>query len=159
MNILPSGAEPLMVNVRQTGGSPQGVPTGTGGDSLTFTCTRSRGHPHQGHTWLHVPQPDGLAGLDGYAAELRLATELLVAIAEYQGKWIEYGVERAYALRCPDDFATVVSRYGHTAVKAKQYIASAFLAGVLGVLSKQGAVLYHLGPATGRWKYNGTISW
>ena len=138
----------------------QGVPTGAGEDSLTFTCTRSRGHPQQGqHSWLHVPQPDGLAGLDGYAAELRLATELLVAIAEYQGKWIEYGVERAYALRCPDDFATVVSRYGHTAVKAKQYIASAFLAGVLGVLSKQGAVLYHLGPATGRWKYNGTISW
>ena len=29
-------------------------------------------------------------------------------------------------------------------------MASAFLAGVLGVLSKHGTVLYHLGPATGR---------
>jgi hypothetical protein len=29
---------------------------------------------------------------------------------------------------------------------------------VLGALSKHGTVLYHLGPATGRWKYNGTIS-
>jgi hypothetical protein len=33
------------------------------------------------------------------------------------------------------------------------------LTGVLGVLSKHGTVLYHLGAATGRWKYNGTISW
>jgi hypothetical protein len=67
--------------------------------------------------------------------------------------------ERAYALRCPEDFAAVVRRYGHTAVRPKQYTASAFLAGVLGVLSEHGTVLYHLGPATGRWKYNGTISW
>jgi hypothetical protein len=29
---------------------------------------------------------------------------------------------------------------------------------VLGALSKHGTVLYHLGPTTGRWKYNGTIS-
>lgn len=27
------------------------------------------------------------------------------------------------------------------------------------MLSKHGTVLYHLGPATGRWTYNGTISW
>ena len=64
-----------------------------------------------------------------------------------------------YALQCPDDFAAIVSRYGHTAVRPKQYTTSAFLAGVLGMLSKHGTVLYHLGPATGRWKYNGTISW
>ena len=76
------------------------------------------------------------------------------------GQWIEYGVaERAYALQRPDDFAAIVSRYGHTAVRPKQYTASAFIAGVLGVLSKHGTVLYHLGPATGRWKYNSTISW
>ena len=96
----------------------------------------------------------------GGVAELGLATELPAAIAQYRGHWIEYGVaERAYALQCPDDFAAIVSRYGHTAVKPKQYTTSAFLAGVLGVLSKHGTVLYHLGPATGRWKYNGTISW
>ena len=98
--------------------------------------------------------------MEDYAAELGLGTELPRAIAQYRGKWIEYGVaEQAYALRCPDDFAAIVSRYGHTAVKPKQYTASAFLAGVLGVLSKHGTVLYHLGPATGRWKYNSTISW
>ena len=139
----------------------QGVPTGSGDGSLFFICPRTRGHPHGGpHSWLQVPQPESLPGIDGYAAELGLAAELPAAIAHYRGQWIEYGVaERAYALQCPDDFAAIVSRYGHNAVRPEQYTASAFLAGVLGVLSKRGTVLYHLGPATGRWKYNGTISW
>ena len=142
-------------------GDIQGVPTGSGDGSLFFICPRTRGHPHGGpHSWLQVPQPESLPGIDGYAAELGLAAELPAAIAHYRGQWIEYGVaERAYALQCPDDFAAIVSRYGHNAVKPKQYTASAFLAGVLGVLSKHGTVLYHLGPATGRWKYNGMISW
>jgi len=139
----------------------RGLAAGDDEGSLSFTCKRTEGHPHSGpHSWLYVPQPNGLPGIDGYAAELGLATELPAAIAQYREKWIEYGVaERAYALRCPDDFAALVSRYGHTAVRPKQYTASAFLAGVLGVLSKRGTVLYHLGPATGRWKYNSTISW
>jgi hypothetical protein len=139
----------------------QGVPAGSGDGSLFFICPRTRGHPHGGpHSWLQVPQPEGLPGIDGYAAELGLAAELPAAIAQHRGQWIEYGVaERAYALQCPDDFAAIVNRYGHNAVKPKQYTASAFLAGVLGVLSKHGTVLCHLGPATGRWKYNGTISW
>jgi hypothetical protein len=139
----------------------RGVPAGSEEGSLSFTCPRTRGHPHDGpHNWLYVPQPEGPPGVDGYAAELGLAVELPAAIAQYRGQWIEYGIaERAYALRRPDDFAAIVSRYGHNAVSPKQYTASAFLAGVLGVLSKHGTVLYHIGPATGRWKYNGTISW
>jgi hypothetical protein len=139
----------------------RGVLTGSEDGSVSFTCTRTRGHPHGGsHAWLYVPQPDRLPGIDGYAAELGLATELPAVIAKYRGQWIEYGVaERAYALQCPADFAAIVDRYGHTAVRPKQYTTSAFLAGVLGVLSKRGTVLYHLGPATRRWRYNGTISW
>jgi hypothetical protein len=139
----------------------RGVPTGNSDGSLSFTCTRTGGHPQSGpHSWLHVPQPDGLPGIEGYAAELGLATELPAAITQYRGQWIEYGVaERAYALQCSADFAAIVGRYGHTAIRAKKYTASAFLAGVLGVLSRHGTVLYHLGPATGRWKYNSTISW
>ena len=139
----------------------RGVPAGSIDGSLSFTCTRTAGHPQSGpHSWLHVPQPDGMPGIDGYAAELGLRTGLPAAIAQYRGQWIEYGVaERAYALQCPDEFAAIVNRYGHTAIRAKKYTASAFLAGVLGVLSKHGTVLYHLGPATGRWKYNGSISW
>ena len=62
----------------------QGVPTGGGEGSLSFTCPRTRGHPDGGpHSWLHVPQPEGLPGIDGYAAELGLAEELPAAIAQY----------------------------------------------------------------------------
>jgi hypothetical protein len=138
-----------------------GVATGDQDGSLAFTCLRAKGHSQPGpHSWLHVPQPSGLPGIDGYAAELGLATELPAAIGQYQRTWIEYGVaERAYALRCPGDFAAIVSRYGHKAISPKQYTASAFLAGVLGTLSRHGTVLYHLGPATGRWAYNEKISW
>jgi hypothetical protein len=124
----------------------QGVLTKDATASVSFTCERMRGHPHGGrHSWLYVPEPDGLPGIDGYAAELGLETELPAAIAQYRGQWVEYGVaERAYALQCPGDFAAIVDRYGHTAIGAKKYTASAFLAGVLGVLGKRGTVLYHL---------------
>jgi hypothetical protein len=70
--------------------------SGTDEGSLSFTCGRTRGHPHGGvHSRLYVPQPDGLPGIEGYAAELGLGTELPRAIAHYRGKWIEYGVARA----------------------------------------------------------------
>lgn len=52
-----------------------------------------------------------------------------------------------------------MERYGHTAIAAARYTASAFIAATLGHLSRTGHVLYHSGPATGRWSYNGQISW
>jgi hypothetical protein len=112
-----------------------------------FYLYANEGPSAQGAVQLAVcAATGGASGIDGYAAELGLATELPAAIAQYRGHWIEYGVaERAYALQCPDDFTAIVSRYGHTAIRPKQYTASAFLARVLGVLSKHGSVLYHLG--------------
>ncbi len=59
----------------------------------------------------------------------------------------------------PQDFAQLVERYGHTAIAAARYTASAFLAATLGQLSRTGHVLYCSGPATGRWRYNQRISW
>jgi hypothetical protein len=60
-----------------------------------------RGHPHGArHGWLHVPQPAGLPGTDGYAAELGLATELAAAIAEVLlasavgASWVYYRTAR-----------------------------------------------------------------
>jgi hypothetical protein len=49
-----------------------------------------------------------------------------------------------------EDFALLVQRYGHSAVKRAQYTASASLAETLGDLSRSGDVLFHEGPATGR---------
>ncbi|MGY1837627.1 hypothetical protein ACI79P_21310 [Blastococcus sp. SYSU DS0510] len=82
------------------------------------------------------------------------------AVRTFAGRWVECGlVERAYAMRRPADFASLVSRFGHTALTDKRNTPSAFLAGYLASLAKRGDVLYHDGPATGRWSYNSKISW
>lgn len=132
---------------------------GEGG--YTFTCERTTGHPTPGpHSWLQAPEPPDLPGLSGLAEDLGLRSELPAAVAQYPGRWVEYGVvEAAYAEANPVDFAHLVERYGHTAIKAKSYTASAFIAATLGRLSRSGEVLFHSGPATGRWDYNQQISW
>lgn len=126
-----------------------------------FTCDRKTGHVVPGpYTWMQAPEPPDEQGLSGLADELRLDIELPAVIAGYRGRWIEYGVlEAAYAAAKPLDFAMLVERYGHTAIKETRYSASAFLAATLGHLSRRGYVLFHGGPATGRWRYNSQISW
>ena len=88
-----------------------------------FTCDRTQGHPTAGtYSWLVAPEPPDLPGISGLAEELGLGQELPAAIATYPGHWLEYGVvEAAYADANPKDFALLVERYGHTAIKAKQY--------------------------------------
>lgn len=126
-----------------------------------FTCPRRNGHRVEGpYTWMQAPEPPDLQAISGLAAELGLDVELPHVIGQHAGRWLEYGVvEHAYATANPRDFAALVERYGHTAIAASRYTASAFLAATLGHLSRTGHVLYHSGPATGRWKYNGQISW
>ena len=139
----------------------RGIPLGDDG-TLTFTCSRVKGHPLQGsYTWLQAPPPPDhqLAG-SGLAAELGLATELPAVLVPFAGQWVEYGVvEHAYAKANPQDFARLVERYGHTAVSAKRYTASAYLARVMGDLSRTGQILFHPGQATGRSAYDTDISW
>jgi hypothetical protein len=129
--------------------------------AYTFACDRSTGHPTPGpHTWMQAPEPADMPELTELAQELRLDVELPAAIALYPGRWVEYGVvEAAYASANPHDFARLVERYSHTAIAPTQYSASAFIAATLGRLSRTGHVLFHAGPATGRWSYNGKISW
>jgi hypothetical protein len=63
---------------------------------------------------------------------------------------VEYGVvEHAYAVSRPDDFAALVDSFGHTAIAARRYTVSSYLARTLGDLSRIGTVLYHPGVATG----------
>lgn len=126
-----------------------------------FTCDRAKGHPIDGpYTWISVPEPPAAPGISGLAQELNLHIELPAALGEHRGHWVEYGVvEEAYARRNPQDFGRLVDAYGHTAIRAKSYTASAYLARTLGDLSRMGTVLYHAGPATGRWSYNAGISW
>lgn len=129
--------------------------------SVRYTCPRLKGHPTHGpYSWIDVPTPKGLEGLSGLANDLNLGIELPAVLSTFIGKWVEYGVvEQAYAKANPEDFALLVRRFGHKAIKSKPYTVSAFLAKTLGDLSRHGSVLYHDGPATGRWSYNSRISW
>jgi len=138
-----------------------GTLTGNPDGSRKFTCPRTKGHPHPGpYTWLVVPEPPQAAAEESLASRYELATELPAAVAACHGRWVEYGVvEHAYATARPDDFAELVSRFGHTAIQPGQYTVSSYLARRLGSLSRTGAVLYHDGPATGRWDYDAGISW
>lgn len=126
-----------------------------------FTCPRTSGHP--GSTvfrWMQAPELSLPRELSGLAEELGLATALPAALQPFNRRWVEYGVvERSYAIANPADFAVLVDRFGHTAIKAARHTASAYLARTLGDLSRQGAVVFHPGPATGRWAYNSEISW
>ena len=139
--------------------TPSGVRQPDG--SYAYTCDRTDGHPvARAWSWLEVPTPPGGDGLGGIADDYGLQIELPAAVASYGGAWVEYGlVERAYALARPDDFAQLVAQYGHRAVKPTAYTVSAFLAGCLGRLSRQGYVAYHDGPATGPWKPLTRVSW
>ena len=135
-----------------------GTPAGEG--TLEFRCTRN-GHPDPGpYSWLGAPAPSHVTEPGGLAVEMGIPTELIAIIGGHRGKWIEYGViEAEYAKRNPTDFATLVERYGHTAIAAKNYTVSSFLGGTLGQLGRNNEVIYHSGPATGRWSYNPEISW
>lgn len=126
-----------------------------------YTCPLTTGHPVPGrYTWMQAPEPPDTENMFGLASELGLEVELPSAIAQHPGRWVEYGVvEHAYATANPNDFVALVERYGHTALASARYTASAFIAATLGHLSRTGAVLYHSGTATGRWSYNGQISW
>lgn len=126
-----------------------------------FACERTTGHPTAGeYRWFSAPEPPDVPGISGLADELGLQVELPAAIATQNGRWVEYGVvEAAYAAANPVDYRLLVERYGHTAIQPTQYSASAFVAATLGRLSRSGEVLFRHGPATGRWAYNGQISW
>ena len=121
-----------------------------------FTCTRAD-HPVPGHyTWFRPPPPPSLGELTGLAEELQLDVNLPAALSQFHGIWVEYGVlEQAYAVANPKDWAFLMQRYSHTAVAAKRYTATAFLAGVLARLCERSAVSVRDGQATGRWSYNG----
>lgn len=126
-----------------------------------FTCRRQDHVRWQGpYTWFTAPSSPEVGEMSGIAADLGLSQHIPEVLASYEGTWIEYGVlERAYAVSHPDDWTFLVERYGHTAIGAKRYTASAFLGGALGHLERGGYVAVHSGPATGRWTYNRLTGW
>lgn len=147
--VCPFHADEWSVGVRQQDGS------------YAHVCELRKGHPLDvPWHWLEVPAPPEGSGLTGLAEELNLEVELLAALTALGDGWFEYGlVERSYATRRPQDWARMVEQWGHTAISARKYSASSYLAGALGRLAQLGSVAYHSGRGTGRWSYNSTISW
>jgi hypothetical protein len=73
MNILPPEAEPLMVNVRQTGGSPKFI----------TRCHEALSHQSQGHPepslelWSHADDVTIMAAAGGYHVGFEQVSNLL----------------------------------------------------------------------------------
>ena len=99
---------------------------------LSYTCDRA-GHVTAGDfVWSGVAESNATESISGLAAELSLDTALPAAIAQYPGKWIEYGVvEAAYAQANPEEFAHLIQEHGHRAIKPSKYTISKYLASIL----------------------------
>ena len=134
----------------------------------TFTCPRTD-HPTPGtFTWSFVPEPSSLPGDSlGLGLDIELPKAVATASDRSGRAWVEYGlIEHAYAAANPDDWSTLLARYGHThyqppnaSLKEFPYTASKYLARSLGALGARGVLLHAFGPGTGRWDYNKSISY
>jgi len=133
-----------------------------------FTCPRQQHLPPGPFTWPFVPEPVGLAGDSlGLGLEIELPKAVSVAASANGTVWVEYGlIESTYAQANPQDWATLLKKYSHTHYckthaerQALTYTASKYLARSLGSLGKQGTLVHHKGPGTGRWDYDQPISY
>jgi len=104
---------------------------------LSYTCDRA-GHVTAGDfVWSGVAESNATESISGL---------LPAAIAQYPGKWIEYGVvEAAYAQANPEDFAHLIQEHGHRAIKPSKYTISKYLASILGILGRNGAIAFQEG--------------
>lgn len=140
--------------------------------SEAFVCARIEGHPLYGEfTWITAPQTgdpaaNKSASSSGQSlmAQYRLLEELPGAVADLTEalgqRWFEYGLmERAYAQRCPEDFAALVERFGHSATRNRKHTVSAYLARIGSEVARRGLLALRTAPGTGRWAYNDPISW
>ena len=142
---------------KTSGESPQAVAMAR---SLLRARERGAIRTAAARSWLYVPQPDGLArhsramrhnsawrrNSSGDHAIQGTVDRIRVAGAS---------VRAAVPRRFRSDRGTIRSHRD----QGQEVHSISLPCRVLGVLSKHGTVLYHLGPATGRWKYNSMISW
>ena len=121
----------------------------------------SAGPKHDGpRVWPEVVDSgvDPLA-LEGLTQEWGLYDDLPKCVVAGE-PLVEYGVvEHRYRDLNPNRYHFLLDRYGHTAIAPKNYTASSFIASALGRLWRRGELAATWLPATGRWSYNGTISY
>ncbi len=115
-----------------------------------------------GDRWvLSAPQAgatDG-TGREGVLEDLGVYQALLDTFAP-GGDFVEYGVvEHRFAKENPRLYADLVRTYGHTAIESRRFTVSSLLAGALSLLERDGSLDRESGRATGRWDYNGQVSY
>lgn len=123
-------------------------------DDAIVACDR-------GHRWtITHPQPSTTSSRSGILADLGVYDALLDLFSGQPESFREYGVvEHHLAQSNPELYRHLVETYGHTTTHSSGHTASAILAGALGRLSAEGLVTYADGKATGRWAYNGNVSY
>jgi hypothetical protein len=127
------------------------------GGSWQYTCPPGPHHAEL-HVWT-VAEPTTFIGRDGVTAEFGLYDDLPALVVSGE-PWVEYGlVEHRYKLAHPQTYNALLDRYGHRAKQPKPFTMSAFIAGALGQLAREGVLAYKWGPATGYWSYNGKVSY
>jgi hypothetical protein len=127
------------------------------GEAWLYACA-SPAHDEP-HTWEskiahYVP------GREGACEDLGLYDDLEHCVLTGE-PWVEYGVvEHRYKLHRPDVyFGEMLARWGHRANKPQRSTLSGVIAGALGQLSREGALVGRFGKATAYWSYNGKISY
>ena len=106
-----------------------------------------------------IPRASELTPADGLVHDLDLYAKLEEVVAGLKQP-AEYGVvEHHFAAAYPDDYRTLWNRYGHVAThKSKRYTVSAYLARLLGNLTRHGSVAHLPSTGTGRWAYDQDVS-
>ena len=106
-----------------------------------------------------IPRAAELTPTDGLVHDLDLYTKLAEVIAGLKQP-AEYGVvEHHFAMAYPEDYRTLWRRYGHVATHGpKRYTLSAYLARMLGNLTRHGSVAHLPSTGTGRWAYDQDVS-
>lgn len=91
--------------------------------------------------------------------QLELYPKLLDAVSRFD-RWVEYGaVEYEFALAHPEIYRQLVDRMGHLALgTSTNWSVSAYLARMLGNLTRTGELVYRPTAGTGRWSYDTEIS-
>jgi hypothetical protein len=124
-----------------------------------YTCLNKK-HPGGSFGWqataaetlYEPPTDDKAAGLGMY-------DDLPLCLVPGE-PFVEYGVvEHRFSQLRPEVYEQLIRDYSHTRLGPKHFTASVFIALALGRLAKHGDLLYRVGPATGYWSYNETISY
>jgi hypothetical protein len=121
-----------------------------------YTCT-SEVHPEP-HSWLSTNKGNAPPGQDGLSHRLGIYDALLGCFTAGE-PLLEYGVvEYRYAVNNPNAYKQLIGLYSHTSLtEYLDYSTSAFIGAALGKLSRDGLLVRCRCPATGYWKYNGTL--